>query len=289
MLILMRVHRVTVHLRVSHFTTTTTEPRRLHQCQGVILMIRGCCWWWSGSGRTHLRRTPLPVRTGDHGNGERGRNRTGWSQTGAEIGASPTLQVLRSGSRRVWSREHRVTKGALEFHRFGQTRVWVPNQNGFQMRPVPGTFALDRFGSNRDETIVAFVNGFGGDFVGGRRERVGGGGVGGSHCCCCCCYGQKGVWIGAQNWVFWVSEMKGQNGVVLWWWWGCGEGGVTIVGLGFVLEHLAIKGDSPTATNTEGRRQRKGRRRRRRRRKRECKVFDELSMWRRKYNMEHGK
>lgn len=39
------------------------------------------------------------------------------------------------------------------------------------------------------------------------------------------------------------------------------------MGVGFVLGHLAIKGHSPTATDTEGRRQRKGTRRKRRRKR----------------------
>ncbi|KAL5080186.1 hypothetical protein RYX36_008607 [Vicia faba] len=37
------------------------------------------------------------------------------------------------------------------------------------MSPMPCTFTFDSFGSDSDETLVAFVNGFGGDIIGGRK------------------------------------------------------------------------------------------------------------------------
>lgn len=57
------------------------------------------------------------------------------------------------------------------------------DENGLEVGPVPGAFALDGLCADSEEALEALVDGTdgGGGVVGG-GEGVGGGGGGGGHC-----------------------------------------------------------------------------------------------------------
>ena len=91
--------------------------------------------------------------------------------------------MFRSGSRRVGSGEEGIAEGAFEFDGFGEAGVGVRDENGLEVGPVPGAFALDGLCADSEEALEALVDGTdgGGGVVGG-GEGVGGGGGGGGHC-----------------------------------------------------------------------------------------------------------
>lgn len=74
--------------------------------------------------------------------------------------------MLRGGSGGVGGGENGVAQGALEFDGFGEVGVSVAKENGLQMGPVPGSFALDGLGSYGDKAFVPLVQGLGGHVLG---------------------------------------------------------------------------------------------------------------------------
>lgn len=119
-----------------------------------------------------------------------------------------------SCSRRVRSGEERVAEGAFEFDGFGETGIWVRDEYGLEVGPVPGSLSLDGLGPDSEEALEAFVDCPHRSAV-VRWEGVGGGRSGGGH----------GLEVEGQKW-------RVERG---------GDGGFTVlVGVDVVLGHLAI-------------------------------------------------
>jgi len=100
-------------------------------------------------GRSRRRRSGRRNKNrGNRGNGFGG---------GVEIGARAALEVFGGGAGRVGSGENGVAEGATEFHRFGESRFGVVNQQRLEVRPVPCAFTLYRFVSNHQKPLVALL------------------------------------------------------------------------------------------------------------------------------------
>lgn len=136
--------------------------------------------------RTHanLRGGAFPVVVGRRRRQRRERERregvgavvVGGSEDGADVGTRAALEMLGGGSRRVGGGEDGIAEGALELDGLGVVGARVADENGLQVRPVPGAFPLYCLSPNGDQAFVALVQRLRRQVV-RRREGVGGAGI----------------------------------------------------------------------------------------------------------------
>jgi hypothetical protein len=96
-------------------------------------------------------------RNGRDGDG-RGRRGVGRQRRRGEVGAGAALEVLGRRARGVGGGEYGGAEGAAELDGLGRhAGVGGRDEDGLEVRPVPGALALDRLRPHRQEAVVPLL------------------------------------------------------------------------------------------------------------------------------------